>query len=501
MPTAINYRFSADPSRCIWVRLAVVFAVMLVLNSARVDAQILSPKRGFADSSANYNNLQAIGAGWYYTWGTGLGTPGNFDAKNIPMFWNAPSQSTITNVKGRSPEWILGFNEPERSDQANMTFDQALASWSTISNSFAGTVTKLISPGVSDTLEGRAWLSSFMTELNARKTNPQNANYNPDLRVDAVAFHWYGVSTPDNPSAAASSFLGSVDLYHNTYGLPVFITEFAIHDWGNNYTDAQIIEANRQFLNIVIPALDSRSYVTGYSWFHWFTDAHLYDGSPSKPTPMAYSYVGAIAPGRVADVGGQNLGEHAAYLTGGELTMTGATSGTVRYINALENESTISGGLDWGLNTASNWVRIQPGATLRKSGANQISFSAGSVTNNGELEVAQGTLRVGVPVAGNGSAEVKGGTLALTGAGRLNTAPSIDVRAGATLDVSTMTGTYNVASGQTLNNDGTVNGNVTAASGSTFAGGGTVIGNLAAGTGSTIRVGKNGAGVPRRTIV
>src|SRR4051812_49891361 len=41
----------------------------------------------------------------------------------------------------------------------------------------------------------------------------------------------------------------------------VFITEFAIHDWGNNYTDAQIIEANRQFLNIVIPALDSRSYV------------------------------------------------------------------------------------------------------------------------------------------------------------------------------------------------------------------------------------------------
>ena len=58
---------------------------------------------------------------------------------------------------------------------------------------------------------------------------------------------------------------------------------------------------------------------------------------------MAYSYVGAVGTGQVANIGGQNLGEHVAYLTGGELTMTGATPGTVRYINALANTSTISG--------------------------------------------------------------------------------------------------------------------------------------------------------------
>src|SRR5262249_49022679 len=160
--------------------------------------------------------------------------------------------------------------------------------------------------------------------------------------------------------------LGSVDLYHNTYGLPVFITEFAIHDWGGIYTDAEIIEANRQFMDIVIPALENRSYGAGYSWFGLFSDSPLYSGNPSTPTAMSSSYIGAVANGQVANVGGQNLGEHVAYLTGGELTMTGSP-GTVGYINALASKSSISGGIDWGLNLASNWVRVQPGATLRKS--------------------------------------------------------------------------------------------------------------------------------------
>src|SRR5687768_4478458 len=59
------------------------------------DAAVLSSKRGFADVGANYSNLQATGAGWYYTWGTGVGNPGNFDAKHYPMFWSAPGQGTI----------------------------------------------------------------------------------------------------------------------------------------------------------------------------------------------------------------------------------------------------------------------------------------------------------------------------------------------------------------------------------------------------------------------
>ena len=263
----------------------------------------------------------------------------------------------------RSPTYVLGYNEPEVSNQANMSVATAISNWTTISNSTVaynsahGTNIQLVSPAVSDTTAGKAWMTDFHTQAVAA-----------GLKVDAVAFHWYGWSTPDNISQAASNFEGSVNWYHNLWNKPVFITEFAIHDWGGSYTDAQIIEANRQFLNIVIPWLESTSYVAGYAWYNWFSDSPLYDSTTYEPTVMAYDYIGAVQSGSTSDIGGTNLGEHIAYLNGGQLTMTG-TAGTVKYLEALydpnvsTNTSVISGTIDWG---PSNWTKIQAGATLRK---------------------------------------------------------------------------------------------------------------------------------------
>ncbi len=372
----------------------ITLAVILVCSPA-IHAQVLSSKRGFADTGAGYSNLQAVNAGWYYDWGSTPNNIGNYNGDYYPMFWNAPSQTTINNVKALNPKYVLGFNEPERTDQANMTVAQAISSWTTISNSFAGTTTKLVSPAPSDTTAGRAWLSDFMSQASAS-----------GLQVDAVAFHWYGISTP-NASQAISSFEGSVNLYWNTYQKPVFITEFAIHDWGGNYTDQQIIDANQTFLNAVIPWMESNAHVAGYSWYNWFSDSPLYSttGSNLNPTAMGYTYVGAIGSGTTTDLGGIDIGEHVADLTGGTLTMTGS-AGTVRYINALANSSTITGALNWGLNSSSNWVRIQSGATLVKSGTNTISFTGGSLTNDGTLQVTQGVLQLGVSAGGAGTINI-----------------------------------------------------------------------------------------------
>src|SRR4051794_26533877 len=92
----------------------IIAAAMCGMVASRAHATVLSSKRGFADSSANYSDLQATGAGWYYTWGTGPASPANFDANFYPMFWNSPSQTTINNVKATHPLYVLGFNEPER---------------------------------------------------------------------------------------------------------------------------------------------------------------------------------------------------------------------------------------------------------------------------------------------------------------------------------------------------------------------------------------------------
>jgi autotransporter-associated beta strand protein len=380
---------------------------MIVLLSCIVSnshAQILSSKRGFADVSANYSNLQATGATWYYTWGLGTGTPANFDALHYPMFWTVPSQTSINNTLAKQPAYILGFNEPERSDQANLSVASAIASWTTISNSTNaynaanGTNIKLVSPAVSDTggaTGGQAWLSSFMSQATAA-----------NLKVDAIAFHWYGASTPANPAGSASGFLSRVASYYNTYNKPIFITEFAIHDWSGAYTDAEIIEANRQFLDIVIPALESRSYVLGYSFYNWFSDSRLYSGTPATPTPMAYTYVGSLQAGDLENVAGKNLGEHVAYLAGGELTMNGTTAGTVRYINALANSSIISGNLNWGLTSSTNWMRIQSGATVLKNGTNHFSLTAGTFTNDGVLQISEGIVRLGISSTGSGRIEL-----------------------------------------------------------------------------------------------
>lgn len=402
-------------------------AIAAVAISAALTAQgqILSAKRGYADTSGGYAGLQATNAGWYYTWSPDSpGSPGNYNADFYPMIsrsWHATT-AQVNNIKRYGAmKYVFGFNEPERADQANMTVDAAFAAWrDVISPGFAGTTTQLVSPSVSDTggaAGGQAWLSSFMSQVRGAS-----------LKIDAVAFHWYGASTPNNPSGAASSFLSRVDSYHASYGLPVFITEFAIHDWGGSYTDEQITEANRQFLDIVLPALESRSHVAGYAFYPWFSDGRLFTGTPATPTPMGYAYAAAIGSGSTANVGGLNLGERVAYLTGGTLTMTGS-AGTVRYVSALANTSVVTGSINWGTEASSSWARVQAGATLRKLGTNQITFGGGSVTNDGTIEVADGALRIATVAGGTGSISIPSNGGAIGSTARLELAGSGSIAA------------------------------------------------------------------------
>ena len=382
-------------------------------------ANILSSKRGLGDTGANYTDLQATNASWYYTWGsTPSGNAGNYNANFYPMFWNAPSNTTITNALNLNPKYMLGFNEPERTDQANMTVAQAISSWTNISNlttaynTAHGTSIQLVSPAVADTggtAGGQTWLSSFMSQASAA-----------GLKVDAVAFHWYDDDTT-NGSQAAADFEGAVQRYHNNYGKPVFITEFADHDWGGTLGTTNMIAANTAMLNIIVPWMESQSYVAGYSLYNWFSDTPLFTttGATLTPTPLSYTYIGAVSSGTTTDLGGQDIGEHVADLTGGTLTMSSA--GTVRYINALGNSSSITGAINWGLNASTNWVRIQAGATLQKTSTNTVTFAA-PVSNDGTLQVAQGVLSLNSAMSGTGSRYISsdGGSTGSTARFELN---------------------------------------------------------------------------------
>lgn len=378
--------------RTVRVLVCSVAAISTLIASS-ASAQVLSAKRGFADVGASYQYLQTTGAGWYYTWGLGPANPGSFDAKWAPMFWGGwqVTQGNIDWVNSFfDVEWVLGFNEPERSDQANMTVSQAIAAWRTLSAGFSGTGKKLVTPAVSDTSAGKAWMQDFHTQAVAE-----------GLKVDAVAFHWYGWSTPSNPAQAASNFIGSMNWYHNLWGKPVFCTEFAIHDWGGSQDVDAMIEANRQFLDIVVPWLESTSWVAGYAMYPWFSDAPLWQGSPPVPSPMGYEYIGVIETSENYDIARTNHREHVAYLAGGQLTYGGGPGTALKYINALEGRSIVRGAYDWGLQPG-GWIRVQPGATLRKADLTGLAVIGGSISNNGVIEIDDGTLQVGGPVSGSG---------------------------------------------------------------------------------------------------
>jgi hypothetical protein len=175
---------------------------------------------------------------------------------------------------------LLGFNEPDMGGQANMSVDAALAAWPRL----AATGMRLGSPAVAyggDTAGG--WLDRFMT--GARQKG---------LRVDFITLHWYG---SDFSSAAVGQFLGYVDAVHKRYGLPIWVTEYGLTNFGGSpkyATGAQ----EAAFIKGTTKGMESRGYVERYAWFGLpavgdSVDFGLYtDGDSPTEAGKAYTAAG-----------------------------------------------------------------------------------------------------------------------------------------------------------------------------------------------------------------
>jgi hypothetical protein len=117
--------------------------------------------------------------------------------------------------------------------------------------------------------------------------------------------------------------------------------------------------------------------------------------------------------------------------------------------------------------------------------ANQ-SDTIGALAGGGSITIGTGTLTLGSVVnassfsgvvSGGGTLVVGAGTLAMTGGGTLSNA-TINVAAGATLDVTAAAGGTLALTNQTLKGNGTINGAVIVGDGATLAPGNSAIGAL-----------------------
>ena len=425
-------------------RVCCVIA-MLALACGQASAQF-SEKKGWAGGGNVPGEVNPSNASWYYSWWhtKPAGNP-NAIADWVPLikFVNGNFQNNLNIVAGYNDvDTLLVLNEPERADQSNVSVSTALSVWPQVQQTLPHL--QLVAPSVSDNTAGRNWLSSFMSEVETRNAN---ADPNDDLRVDAIGFHWYGGSTP-NATQAANNFINSLNWYEQ-FNRPLWIKEFAIHDWGDNYTDEQILQANKEFLDIVIPELESRPSVAKYAYYSYFDDARLFTGSVPTPTVPGDSYVGTLQSGESYDLNGVGQPTDVIYTRGAELTNTGAAlPEAIRAIDALEGSNTITGSSDWTVQ-GDSFVRVRSGASLNKTGANQVSFENATATVDGSFNINEGTIRaIGGSLEGSGVTRLAAGATLIAEASRGDDGYVV---LGHDLEVEgTVTGSMQVKSGSVL---------------------------------------------------
>ncbi|MEU7474640.1 sigma-70 family RNA polymerase sigma factor [Lentzea sp. NPDC042327] len=196
--------------------------------------------------------LTDVRAGWYYNWAVhpdGIATPPNVEF--VPMIWGAKftDDATIARAKANG-KVLLGFNEPDFPDQANMTPEQALDLWPKL----AATGLRLGSPAVAHSGDKPGgWLDRFMTGAAQR-----------GLRVDFITVHWYG---SDFSAAAVQHLKNYLDAVHARYGKPVWLTEYSLIDFSGGTprypTQAQLAA----FARGSSAMMEGLPHVERYAWF------------------------------------------------------------------------------------------------------------------------------------------------------------------------------------------------------------------------------------------
>ena len=205
-------------------------------------------KPGYADK------LAALKVTWTYSWGADIPADLPAGVEFVPMVWgwrHGEQQDAFFARLTQDREagkftTLLGFNEPDGKDQANISAETALAAWPKLESVGA----RLGSPaGVHPDVP---WMTEFMS--GAKKNN---------LRVDFITVHWYG------SAKQAGDFLSYLARIHTLYNKPIWITEFCPADWQakEGHKNMNSPQQVASFMRSVIPALKRTPYIERFAWF------------------------------------------------------------------------------------------------------------------------------------------------------------------------------------------------------------------------------------------
>ncbi len=223
-----------------------------------------SAKRGIAFDLTLAKDLTTLQAGvsWWYNWYMETEVPvSRQDSAQmifLPMLWGGNpgdtdlEQARETILANPAIEYLLVLNEPNLTDQANLTPDAAAIAWLGYEQflddlASEGRDLLLVGPALNwGTLPGYedplVWMDTFMESFRAMAGR--------DPRLDHLAFHWY-----DYGLASQLDRL-------QKYGRPIWVTEMA--NW-NPQIDSYHAQAFQ--MQEMVTICEQREDVFRYAWF------------------------------------------------------------------------------------------------------------------------------------------------------------------------------------------------------------------------------------------
>ncbi|MGC8886077.1 MAG: glycosyl hydrolase [Verrucomicrobiia bacterium] len=223
-------------------------------------------KKGIAGNIESGLNVH-----WLYNWN--IDRNSSADWEYVPIKQNRWWPSLDQNWQSRGATHLLGYNEPDRPDQANMSVSDAISSW----NELLSTGLRVGAPAVSD--GGLSWLYSFIDQADAA-----------GLRVDFVPVHYYRCyGNLADAAGIAQQFYNFLKGVYDRVKRPLWVTE-----WNNgaNWTSCADPTFSQQQAAVaaILNMLDNAPFVERYAIFNWVEDVRRVKWDDGSLTAAGETY-------------------------------------------------------------------------------------------------------------------------------------------------------------------------------------------------------------------
>ncbi len=327
------------------MKVTICLIMFILLVPVHLASQIRNKKRGIAYGHHSVADLQVLSQGitWWYNWwhqpdnSPVLAAYRGLNMEFVPMAWTRNfNKSAMREYLLNHPDvkYILGFNEPNFIEQANLTPSEAAAAWHHIEEIADEFNLKIVSPAMNF-----SWVGGAPSEI----VNGVVVHYNDpfvwldaffeacrDCRVDYIGVHSYM-----NHVGALKWFINEF----KRYGRPIWLTEFCA--WEGEVS----LGAQKNFMRAALAYLDSDPDVYRYAWFSGRSS-----GNPH------FGLLGAD--GELTDLGRIYVGLPEVIENGVTLRVIDKTRGAVTNSQAWPDQSVYT----WLGNTI-NWAAISNNGT------------------------------------------------------------------------------------------------------------------------------------------